>query len=115
MTWRTVDVDGCGIRLMESGDGEPTLFLHGWGLTPDAYEKGIARLTAGGAPAEIVHGRHNWLLTEPEEFATILRDALVIHAMLERSLRGQSLRLPAGVPLSDFIPPERRTFARHEP
>ena len=42
-------------------------------------------------------------------------DALVVHAMLERSRRGQSLKLPAGVPLSDFIPPERRHEARHIP
>ncbi|MDP9182644.1 MAG: alpha/beta fold hydrolase, partial [Actinomycetota bacterium] len=48
MRWRTVDVDGCAIRLMESGAGEPLLFLHGWGLTPDTYAKGILRLTAGG-------------------------------------------------------------------
>ena len=290
--WRTVDVDGSAIRLMESGEGEPLLFLHGWGLTPRTYEAGVTKLTAGGVrviaptlpgfggsdgpplrgidlpaysrriaglvdalalekpvfvvghsfgggvalqlatdrpdlvrsltlvntvggapgrrtgmadsswlrwmagalselhpravagslpsltrslvpnllrrpltlaltarlaltvdlveqaralvstgmpvlfvwgdqdrlilpgalasiegalPAEIVHGRHGWLLTEPEEFATILRDALVVHSMLERSKRGQSLRLPAGVALADFIPPERRTFARHEP
>jgi pimeloyl-ACP methyl ester carboxylesterase len=290
--WRTVDVDGCHVRVMEAGDGEPLLFLHGWGLTPHTYEKGIQRLTAGGVrviapalpgfggsdgpplreidlhayslriarlidvmalekpvfivghsfgggvalqlaterpdlvrsltlvntvggapgrrtgmadrswlrwmagaltelhpravagsvpaitrtlvpnilrrpltlaltaklaltvdlveqarelvdsgmpvlfvwgdqdrlilpgalksiegslPAEIVHGRHGWLLTEPEEFATILRDAIVIHAMLERRRRGESLRLPPGVRLADFIPPERRTFARHVP
>jgi pimeloyl-ACP methyl ester carboxylesterase len=291
-SWRTVDVDGCQVRVMEAGVGEPLLFLHGWGLTPQTYEKGILRLTAGGVrliapalpgfggsdgpplrhidlhayseriaglidamdlekpvfivghsfgggvalqlaterpdlvrsltlvntiggapgrrtgmvdrswlrwmagaltelhprvlagsvpalartlvpnvlrrpltlaltaklaltvdladqaralvasgmpvlfvwgdqdrlilpgalksiesslPAEVVHGRHGWLLTEPEEFATILRDALVVHAMLERSIRGQSLRLPAGVDLATFIPPERRTFARHTP
>ncbi len=291
-TWRKVDVDGCSINLMESGTGEPLLFLHGWGLSPRAYEDGIVRLTAGGVrviapslpgfggsdgppltrislkaysrriaglldelkiekpvfivghsfgggialqlatdrpdlvraltlvntiggapgrrtgmadaswlrwmagaltelhpralagsvpslmrslipnlvrrpvtlaltayvaltadlaeqarqlvlsgmpvlfvwgdrdrlilpgalstiegslPAEVVHGRHGWLLTEPEEFATILRDALVVHAMLERQKRGQSVRLPSGVPLADLIPLEHRTSARHTP
>jgi pimeloyl-ACP methyl ester carboxylesterase len=291
-TWRTVDVDGCGIRLMEAGEGEPLLFLHGWGLSPRTYGEGIARLTrsgvrvlapalpgfdgsdgppirrigmaaysrriaglldvldlgqpvfvvghsfgggialqlaterpdlvrsltlvntVGGAPgrrtgmvdsswlrwaigavtelhpralagslpslartfvpnalrrpltlaltahlaltvdlvdqarelvatgmpvlfvwgdqdklvlpgalasvegalpAEVVPGRHGWLLTEPEEFATILHDALVVHAMLERKKRGQSLRLPSGVSLAELIPPERRTHARHKP
>ena len=39
-------------------------------------------------------GRHGWLLTEPEQFATLLRNALAVHAMLERTQRGQSMVLP---------------------
>ena len=37
-----------GLRVMEAGDGEPLLFLHGWGLSPRAYADGIAKLGTGG-------------------------------------------------------------------
>jgi hypothetical protein len=60
-----------------------------------------------------VHGgRHGWLLSEPEEFSTLLRNALVVHAMLERSRRGQALVLPHGATLADLLPEERRSLAR---
>jgi hypothetical protein len=52
------------------------------------------------------------LLTEPEEFATLLRNALVVHTMLERSRRGQAVVLPKGASLADLIPPERRSATR---
>jgi pimeloyl-ACP methyl ester carboxylesterase len=106
----TVDLADQARELVDSG--MPVLFV--WGDQDRLILPGALRSIEGSLPAEVVHGRHGWLLTEPEEFATILRDALVVHAMLERSKRGQSLRLPAGVELADFIPPERRTFARHE-
>ena len=35
-------------------------------------------------PAQVVRGRHGWLLTEPAAFAELVRNALVVHAMLER-------------------------------
>ena len=47
-SWRTVDVEGCRIRVMEAGEGEPLLFLHGWGLSPRTYAEGITRLTRTG-------------------------------------------------------------------
>jgi pimeloyl-ACP methyl ester carboxylesterase len=92
-------------------EGMPVLFV--WGDQDRLILPGALRSVEGALPAEVVHGRHGWLLTEPAEFATVLRDALVVHAMLERRQRGQSLRLPRGVPLSELIPPERRTSARH--
>jgi pimeloyl-ACP methyl ester carboxylesterase len=107
----TVDLEQQARDLVASG--LPVLFV--WGDQDRLILPGALKAVEGALPAEIVHGRHGWLLTEPEEFATILRDALVVHAMLERSRRGQSLKLPAGVPLSAFIPPERRTHARHQP
>jgi pimeloyl-ACP methyl ester carboxylesterase len=107
----TVDLEQQAKDLVASG--MPVLFV--WGDRDRLILPGALKAVEGALPAEIVHGRHGWLLTEPEEFATILRDALVVHAMLERSRRGQSLKLPAGVPLSDFIPPERRHEARHIP
>jgi pimeloyl-ACP methyl ester carboxylesterase len=91
----------------------PVLFV--WGDQDRLVLPGALRSVEGALPAEIVHGRHGWLLTEPEEFATVLHDALVVHAMLERRQRGQSLRLPPGMRLGDLIPAERRHAARHEP
>lgn len=107
----TVDLVEQARALVASG--MPVLFV--WGDRDRLILPGALQSIEGSLPAEIVHGRHGWLLTEPEEFATILRDALVVHAMLERSQRGQSLKLPPGVALSDFVPPERRTRARREP
>ncbi|MEO6205776.1 MAG: hypothetical protein ABIO67_10385, partial [Mycobacteriales bacterium] len=63
-------------------------------------------------PAEIVEGHHGWLLTDPEAFSSLLRNALVVHAMLERKQRGQSMVLPRGTSLADLIPFERRRSSR---
>ena len=101
------------IGTIRFDDLMPVLFV--WGDQDRLVLPGALRSVEGALPAEVVHGRHGWLLTEPEEFATILRDALVVHAMLERKRRGQSMRFPAGMSLAELIPPERRTHARHEP
>ena len=47
-TWRDVTVDGAKVRVMEAGDGDPLLFLHGWGLSPRSYQDGVTRLTRAG-------------------------------------------------------------------
>ena len=107
----TVDLVDQARALVASG--MPVLFV--WGDQDRLVLPGALRSVEGALPAEVVHGRHGWLLTEPEEFATILRDALVVHAMLERKRRGQSMRFPAGMSLAELIPPERRTHARHTP
>lgn len=88
-------------------DGLPVLFV--WGdrdrlITPGAFAE-----IANDMPPEVVAGRHGWLLTEPGEFATLLHDALVVHAMLERSRRGVTTRRSRGEAL---FPPERRHSAR---
>jgi pimeloyl-ACP methyl ester carboxylesterase len=106
----TVDLVDQARDLVASG--MPVLFV--WGDQDRLVLPGALRSVEGGLPAEVVHGRHGWLLTEPEEFAAILRNALVVHSMLERRRRGESLRLPPGVSLRELIPPERRTHARHE-
>jgi pimeloyl-ACP methyl ester carboxylesterase len=107
----TVDLVDQARALVASG--MPVLFV--WGDQDRLVLPGALRSVEGALPAEVVHGRHGWLLTGPEEFATILRDALVVHAMLERKRRGQSMRFPAGMSLAELIPPERRTHARHTP
>lgn len=90
--------------------GLPVLFV--WGDADRLIAPGELGAVAGDLPAEVVRGRHGWLLTRPEEFAALLRNALVVHAMLERRRRGQALVLPPGASLADLIPPERRSAAR---
>ena len=90
-------------RLVD--DGLPVLFV--WGDRDRLIMPGAFAEIENEIPAEVVAGRHGWLLTAPDEFATLLHDALVVHAMLERSRRGQ--RVPASGAL---FPPERRHRGR---
>ena len=90
--------------------GLPVLFV--WGDADRLIAPGELGGVTGALPAEVVRGRHGWLMTEPEEFATLMRNALVVHAMLERKKRGQAIVLPVGQSLADLIPRERRSAAR---
>ncbi|MGB8649075.1 MAG: alpha/beta fold hydrolase [Mycobacteriales bacterium] len=107
----TVDLSQEAATLVAAG--LPVLFV--WGAEDRLILPGALKSIEGSLPAEVVHGRHGWLLTQPEEFATLLRNALVVHAMLERSRRGQALVLPQGTSLADLIPPERRSATRLRP
>lgn len=91
-------------------NGLPVLFI--WGDDDKLALPGALGAVAGSLPNEVVRGRHGWLLSQPEEFAALLRNALVVHAMLERSRRGQSLVLPEGASLADLLPKERRSASR---
>jgi pimeloyl-ACP methyl ester carboxylesterase len=88
----------------------PVLFI--WADRDRVVAPGALADVVTSLPAEVIGGRHGWLLTEPEQFATLLRNALVVHAMLERKQRGQVGVLPKGMSLADLIPPERRSAAR---
>jgi pimeloyl-ACP methyl ester carboxylesterase len=90
--------------------GLPLLFV--WGDQDRLIAPGALGEVAGRLPAEVVRGRHGWLLTHPDAFAELLRNALVVHAMLERRQRGQAVVLPPGASLADLLPPERRSAAR---
>jgi pimeloyl-ACP methyl ester carboxylesterase len=90
--------------------GVPVLFI--WADRDRVVAPGALADVVTSLPAEIIGGRHGWLLTEPEEFATLLRNALVVHTMLERKRRGQAVVLPKGASLADLIPPERRAATR---
>jgi len=90
--------------------GTPVLFI--WADRDRVVAPGALADIVTALPAEIIEGRHGWLLTEPANFATLLRNALVVHVMLERQQRGQSLVLPKGSSLADLIPAERRATAR---
>jgi pimeloyl-ACP methyl ester carboxylesterase len=98
--------------------GLPVLFVwsdHDRVIAPGAFESMPGELTNHSVP-----GRHGWLLADPEFFADIIHNALVVHAMLERQRRGDAatrtsgaLVLPEGATLSDLFPPERRRRARN--
>jgi pimeloyl-ACP methyl ester carboxylesterase len=90
--------------------GMPVLFI--WSDSDRIVAPGALAEVVTSLPAEVIEGRHGWLLTEPEDFATLMRNALVVHAMLERKRRGQAFVLPMGTSLADLIPPERRSATR---
>ena len=106
----TVDLADEAAALVASG--VPVLFF--WGDNDKLVLPGSLGQVTGHLPNEVVAGRHGWLLSRPEEFASLLRNALVVHAMLERTKRGQALVLPKGSTLADLIPPERRHATRRE-
>lgn len=90
--------------------GTPVLFI--WADSDRVVAPGALADVVTSLPAEVIEGRHGWLLTEPEDFATLMRNALVVHSMLERKRRGQAVVLPKGSTLADLIPSERRAAAR---
>ena len=104
----TVDLSREAEQLV--ADGMPVLFI--WGDQDRLILPGPLKQIVGSLPTEVVHGKHGWLLSEPGEFAALLRNALVVHAMLERNQRGQSLVLPRGASLADLLPTERRSANR---
>lgn len=65
--------------------GLPVLFV--WGDRDRLTTPGELAGVVSELGPEIVAGRHGWMLTEPAEFAGVIRDALVVHAMLERRRR----------------------------
>jgi pimeloyl-ACP methyl ester carboxylesterase len=82
--------------------GVPVLFV--WGdddrlIAPGALAGVVAQL-----PAQVVHGRHGWLLSEPAAFAELVRNALVVQAMLERRPGGRAVVVAAGRPLTELLP-----------
>ena len=46
ITWKTTHVDGYPVRYGEVGSGPTALFLHGWGLRPNAYARPIEAMAA---------------------------------------------------------------------
>jgi hypothetical protein len=52
----------------------------------------------------VVRGRHGWLLTEPAAFAELVRNALVVHAMLERRTGPRAVMVPASGSPAELLP-----------
>jgi len=94
--------------------GLPVLFI--WNDDDRIIAPGAFGSLGGEITRQTVSGRHGWLLTDPQAFAEIVRNALVVHALLERRRRGVrspgAVVLPAGTTLADLFPPERRHRAR---
>ena len=107
----TVDLADEAQELVASG--MPVLFV--WGDRDRLIAPGAFAKIESAIAHEIVEGRHGWLLAEPENFATLLRNALVVHAMLERKQRGQSPAVAPDATLSEAFPPERRHRNRSGP
>ena len=82
--------------------GVPVLFV--WADDDRLVGRGSLAGVVAQLPAQVVHGRHGWLLTEPAEFAELVRNALVVHAMLERQAGGRAVVVPAGRSLSELLP-----------
>jgi pimeloyl-ACP methyl ester carboxylesterase len=101
--------------------GLPALFV--WGNRDRLIVPGRLAKVTGPLGPEVVHGRHGWMLNHPDEFAATIRDALVVHALLERARREPgaatpglaALRFGPDVSLLDLFPEERRRRARHSP
>src|SRR4051794_31318816 len=101
--------------------GLPALFV--WGDRDRLIMPGRLAKVTGPLGPDVVHGRHGWMLNHPDEFAATIRDALVVHALLERSRREPAptspgltaLRFGPDVSLVDLFPDERRRRARHSP
>lgn len=104
----TADLSDEAAQLV--ANGMSVLFI--WGDDDKLILPGPLKGLQGNLPNEVVQGRHGWLLSQPEEFSALLRNALVVHAMLERGKRGQAVILPVGSKLSDLLPTERRAANR---
>ena len=84
------------------GSGTPVLFV--WGDDDRLVARGSLAGVVGPIPAQVVHGRHGWLLTEPAAFAELVRNALVVHAMLDHRASQRAVVVPAGRSLADLLP-----------
>ncbi len=82
--------------------GVPVLFV--WGDDDRLIAPGSLAGVVAQLPAQVVHGRHGWLLTEPAAFAELVRNALVVHVMLERRPGGRAVVVPAGRSLAELLP-----------
>jgi pimeloyl-ACP methyl ester carboxylesterase len=75
--WDAVEVDGHRVRYGVAGSGPPALFLHGWGLRPNAYRGPIEAMGAAGcrvyAPALPGFGGTRELDPEQRTFAGYAR------------------------------------------
>jgi pimeloyl-ACP methyl ester carboxylesterase len=48
LTWSETRVDGHRVRFAVSGSGPDALFLHGWGLRPNAYREDVRHMGLAG-------------------------------------------------------------------
>jgi pimeloyl-ACP methyl ester carboxylesterase len=82
--------------------GVPVLFV--WGDDDRLIAPGSLAGVVAQLPAQVVRGRHGWLLTEPAAFAELVRNALVVHAMLERRTGPRAVMVPASGSPAELLP-----------
>ena len=90
--------------------GVPVVFV--WGDRDRLIRPGRFAGVSLPLGPDVVVGGHGWMLTQPVEFAAAVRDALVVHALMERQRRGLSRPGP-DASFAEALPRERRRRARH--
>jgi len=93
--------------------GLPVIFV--WGDRDRLMLPGAFAAIENEVPLSIVQGRHGWLLSDPEQFGSVLHDALLVHGMLEQDRRGRLVVPAEDTPLAKVIPHERRRRSRRPP
>lgn len=104
----TADLAGEAQQLIASG--LPVIFI--WGDRDRLMLPGAFAAIESAVPPSIVQGRHGWLLSDPEQFGSVLHDALLVHGMLEQERRGRLVVPEEDTPLAKVIPHERRRRSR---
>ncbi len=107
----TADLADEARDLVDSG--LPVIFV--WGEQDQLMMPGAFAAIESAVPANIVRGRHGWLLSDPEQFGSVLHDALLVHGMLEQERRGAVVVPAHDSSLATVIPHERRNRARPTP
>jgi hypothetical protein len=107
----TADLAEEARELVESGLA--VIFV--WGDQDRLVLPGAFAAIESDVPASIVRGRHGWLLSDPEQFGSVLHDALLVHGMLESERRGQLVVVDEATSLATVLPHERRGRARKPP
>jgi pimeloyl-ACP methyl ester carboxylesterase len=104
----TADLAEEAQELVDSG--LPVIFV--WGDRDRLMLPGAFAAIENEVPPSIVEGRHGWLLSDPEQFGSVLHDALLVHGMLEQERRGRLVVPDEDTPLAKVIPHERRRRSR---
>ncbi|MEP7020126.1 MAG: alpha/beta fold hydrolase [Pseudonocardiales bacterium] len=107
----TADLAEEARALVESGLA--VIFV--WGDQDRLVLPGAFAAIESEIPANIVRGRHGWLLSDPEQFGSVLHDALLVHGMLESEQRGRLVVVDEATRLAAVLPHERRGRARKPP
>jgi len=111
LTALTADLAEEARELVEGGMA--VIFV--WGDQDRLVLPGAFAAIESEVPASIVRGRHGWLVSDPEQFGSVLHDALLVHGMLESERRGSAITVDEGTSLATVLPHERRGRARKSP
>lgn len=108
ITALTADLAAEASKLID--EGLAVIFV--WGDQDRLVLPGAFAAITSQVPASIVRGRHGWLVSDPEQFGSVLHDALLVHGLLESERRGRAVAVDDATSLATVLPPERRGRAR---